>query len=144
MWKQFSSGQCPDEAVRGGTEKNGNVVFVTRATIGEELTPGKMVREAGGAFIPWGGKENSVFTYELLLNPKSLDVTWKDGMMGDVPDGAIVCGRTSKGEPMYVGRAMHEGIWVPGKMIKSHGGVLFPYGGKENGATSYQVLTIVA
>ncbi|PXF45300.1 hypothetical protein BWQ96_04941 [Gracilariopsis chorda] len=140
LWKTFTNGAAPDDAVQGGTEKNGNKVFVARAEIGGELTPGKMVREAGGAFIPWGGKENSFFTYELLTNPKNIELRWEPGQMGSVPDSSVIGGKTKSGEPEFVGRAEHEGIMVPGKMIKSHGGVLFPYGGKEVGATTYEVL----
>ncbi|XP_076314669.1 natterin-4-like [Tachypleus tridentatus] len=64
---------------------------------------------------------------------------WMDGQAGHVPYGAVQGGEDS-GEPIYVGRANHEGDVVPGKLHPSHGCVYVPWGGEEHSHTDYQVL----
>ncbi|RWS02449.1 uncharacterized protein B4U79_06516 [Dinothrombium tinctorium] len=60
---------------------------------------------------------------------------------GWVPsDSAIQGGYDINGEVIYVGRALHEGDVVPGKVVASHGCCYISYGGREHRKEEYQAL----
>ncbi|XP_020287655.1 uncharacterized protein LOC109856586 isoform X1 [Pseudomyrmex gracilis] len=63
---------------------------------------------------------------------------WCDASGGMVPPGAIEGG--NDGEPLFVGRASHEGALIPGKVKPSHSVCYVAWGGEEHGKTDYQVL----
>ncbi|XP_015586335.1 uncharacterized protein LOC107263519 isoform X3 [Cephus cinctus] len=63
---------------------------------------------------------------------------WVDASGGMVPPGAIVGGQDD--EPLYVGRAYHEGALIPGKVKPGHAVCYIPWGGAEHGKSDYQVL----
>lgn len=44
------------------------------------------------------------------------------------------------GEPLYIGRAHHEGALIPGKIVPSHGVCYVAWGGAENPKDEYEVL----
>ncbi|XP_014256355.1 uncharacterized protein LOC106670473 [Cimex lectularius] len=44
-------------------------------------------------------------------------------------------------EKTYVGRALHNGATIPGKVLPSHGVCYVAWGGEEHGKTEYEVLT---
>lgn len=46
-------------------------------------------------------------------------ICWCDASDGNIPPGALEGG--DDGEPLYVGRATHEGAIIPGKVKASHG-----------------------
>lgn len=49
-------------------------------------------------------------------------------------------GETSGGEPLFVGRARHEGTVTLGKVQPSHGVCYIPYGGQEVAYDNYEIL----
>ena len=49
-----------------------------------------------------------------------------------VPHGAIQGGRTSRGELLYIGRKIHAGVMVPGKIHPSLSSLYIAYDGKEH------------
>ncbi|XP_046836952.1 uncharacterized protein LOC124432248 isoform X2 [Vespa crabro] len=55
-----------------------------------------------------------------------------------VPPGGVEGGRDD--EPLFVGRAHHEGALLPGKVKPSHSVCYVPWGGAEHAKTDYQVL----
>jgi len=57
---------------------------------------------------------------------------------GTLPQGAIQGGMD--GEPLYIGRAQHEGAVIPGKVVPSHACCYVPWGGAENPKSEYEVL----
>ncbi|XP_014612835.1 PREDICTED: uncharacterized protein LOC106791603 isoform X2 [Polistes canadensis] len=63
---------------------------------------------------------------------------WCDAAGGMIPPGAVEGGRDD--EPLFVGRAHHEGALLPGKVKPSHSVCYVPWGGAEHGKTDYQVL----
>lgn len=65
-------------------------------------------------------------------------ITWVDATEGVLPPGAVVGGEDD--EPLYVGRANHEGALIPGKVKFSHGVCYVAWGGLEHAKTEYQVL----
>ncbi len=65
-------------------------------------------------------------------------VCWCDAASGALPPGAVVGGEDD--EPLYVGRANHEGALIPGKVKPSHGVCYIAWGGEEHAKPEYQVL----
>lgn len=63
---------------------------------------------------------------------------WCDAAGGVVPPGAVEGGKDD--EPLYVGRAHHEGALLPGKVKPSHSVCYVAWGGGEHGKSDYQVL----
>ncbi|XP_066587914.1 uncharacterized protein [Prorops nasuta] len=63
---------------------------------------------------------------------------WCDASGGMVPPGAVEGGRDD--EPLFVGRAHHEGALLPGKVKPGHCVCYVSWGGAEHGKTDYQVL----
>lgn len=62
---------------------------------------------------------------------------WCDASGGMVPPGAVEGG--NDGEPLFVGRARHEGALIPGKVKPGHSVCYIAWGGEEHGKTDYQV-----
>jgi len=69
--------------------------------------------------------------------------TWVAAGNGWVPPGdAVAGGFDVNGETIYVGRALHGGDLIPGKVVPSHGCCYVPWGGQENGHSDYQALVV--
>lgn len=66
------------------------------------------------------------FIYDHQIESKSLQVLladnyhWDFCSEGSVPSGAVVAGHTSDGEPLYVGRVLHNGSQTVGKVSKNN------------------------
>ncbi|XP_018313269.1 uncharacterized protein [Mycetomoellerius zeteki] len=65
-------------------------------------------------------------------------VCWCDASGGMVPPDAVEGGHDE--EPLFVGRAHHEGALIPGKVKPGHSVCYVAWGGAEHGKTDYQVL----
>ncbi|XP_011701794.1 PREDICTED: uncharacterized protein LOC105458296 isoform X2 [Wasmannia auropunctata] len=63
---------------------------------------------------------------------------WCDASGGMVPPDALEGGHDD--EPLFVGRAHHEGALIPGKVKPSHSVCYIAWGGAEHGKSDYQVL----
>ncbi len=68
------------------------------------------------------------------------NLTWCAASGGDKPKDAITAGVDS-GNKVYVARAHHEGIIIPGKLHKTHDVVYIPYNMKEVMKSDYEVFT---
>ncbi|KAK9731957.1 Protein of unknown function (DUF3421) [Popillia japonica] len=135
-WVQATSGQVPPNAFGGG-EDNGEPMYVIRGTFNDGLIPGKLLSSHGCAYVPWGGNENGINTYEVLCD---FNGDWIDCSGGNIPPNALTAGQSEDGEPLYVGRVLHEGTMTVGKVQQSHGVCYIPYGGNELGFPDYQIL----
>lgn len=76
--------------------------------------------------------------FEILVGS---DVKWKKEKNGKIPSGAYPCGKTSKGETLYIGRVEHNQSITVGKVHQAHGCLYIPYSGKELAFKEYEVLT---
>jgi hypothetical protein len=76
------------------------------------IHPGKVSPGFGAAFIPFGGKEEAVRDYEVLMEAG----LWNAGSKGQIPDGAVVRGREANGDPPFVVRAKLNAGLHPGKI----------------------------
>lgn len=67
QWVGSASGHTPDGAVSTGNLASGEPVFVGRAHFQGSLTPGKVHRSHGCLYIPFGGQEHRIDSYEVLV-----------------------------------------------------------------------------
>lgn len=103
---------------------------------GDQL-PAKVIPSKQACYISHNGLEIFKPNYELL---SGTGFTWVGSSNGHVPEGAVLAGNTSTGEPLFIGRAHHEGSLTPGKIHRSHGCIYVPFGGAEHSMLHYEVL----
>ena len=72
----------------------------------QEKIPGKVVLKKGRCEISNGRKKYSLSAFEVLINTKNF--LWEISNEHEIHDNAVVCGRTFKGENLYVGRTVHD------------------------------------
>lgn len=135
-WVPASGGYVPPSAFPGG-EDNGEPVYIIRANYQGGLIPGKLIASHGTSYVPWGGQENPVSDYEVLCDFRG---TWVASSGGSIPPNAVPGGQSEEGEPLYIGRVVHEGSLQVGKVQASHNVCYIPYGGQELGFQDYEVL----
>lgn len=58
-----------------------------------------------------------------------------------MPPSAVRGGVDQDGTTIYVGRAHHEGDWIPAKVIPEKDVAYVAYGGKEHAKGEFQVST---
>lgn len=76
--------------------------------------------------------------FEVLSNNGSF--TWQHSSNGSFPPNAVVGGRTANGETLYVGRAKHGHLTIPGKVHPSHQCLYLACDWKEHMKKNYEVL----
>jgi hypothetical protein len=134
--RQFSL----NELVYVSNDADGGAICIGRAYHKGDLMPGKVRVKIDRCHVSYGGKEHSIKDFEYLMN--SPRFSWVPSSNGEVPPNAVVGGRTSSNEVLYVGRAHHGEFIVPGKVHKSHRCLYFAYGDKEHSKNSYEVLVM--
>lgn len=99
MWKSY----IPDNAIRAGYEANGKPLFVARAIIQGAITSGKCGIHLEGAYIIYGGKENVVQHYGVLVYPINAlgFLDWRQASNGEVP-----CNAVKTDNDLYIGRVL--------------------------------------
>lgn len=75
--------------------------------------------------------------FEVLIGEK--DFSWMSSSEGVVPAGAIATGKDGH-EDIFIGRAPFQGSLTVGKVHPSHRCLYFPYNGKEERSSNYEVL----
>ncbi|EDW47654.1 uncharacterized protein LOC6608927 isoform X1 [Drosophila sechellia] len=138
-WVPSSSGGVPPNAVRSGTTRTGEPLYVGRGHHAGSLTVGKVHPSHGCLYIPFGGQEVRINTYEVLI--KQQHDVWVPASPSFTPPGAVIAGHDSDRTPIYAGRAMHEGEMLPAKVVPSKGTAYVCFGGYEFQKLSYEVLT---
>ena len=137
-WVKFAEGSSLQGAVLGGYDR-GNPLYVARAPHEGSLVPGKYHAGYKTAYVSWGGKEvEKKENFEVLLTGSALE--WKSAEGGAVPDRAVEGGHRPDGGPLYIVRAMVDGVDSIGKLNPQHKFCHLPYGGKEHLVKQYQVL----
>uniref|UniRef100_A0A182XP53 Uncharacterized protein n=1 Tax=Anopheles quadriannulatus TaxID=34691 RepID=A0A182XP53_ANOQN len=162
IWDTASSGQVPLGAVVGGHTSDGEMLYVGRAYHEGSQTIGKVQCSHNCIYIPYGGAEVSVPTYEVLpdlgrdidLHFPSYDTRhviiviimsgagcWQHcNVNGPFPPNMVRAGVDSDGEVIYVGRAFHEGDMVPAKVIPTKNVAFVCHGGEEVLKEDFEVL----
>ncbi|XP_048007033.1 uncharacterized protein LOC125242310 [Leguminivora glycinivorella] len=132
-----------DRAVVAGYEgHDGSPLWVIRARFEGDLIPGKFAAKHRAAYVPWGSKENSVERFEVCC-ARPERIRWIEARDGAVPPNAVVAGNSAAGEPLYIGRAKHEGSLTPGKVHPSHKNMYISFGGQEIPKNTYEVLCTI-
>ncbi|XP_044745702.1 uncharacterized protein LOC123307447 isoform X1 [Coccinella septempunctata] len=103
----------PSTALRGGTDSDGDAIYVGRAFHDGDWLPAKVIPNKDVAYIAYGGEEHSKCEYQVLCEQR---FDWVSARDGEIPDGAVEGGRTCDGEPLYIGRAHHHGSLTVGKV----------------------------
>lgn len=116
-WVGSGNGHVPEGAVVAGRTQQGEELYIGRAHYQGSLTPGKVHRSHGCLYIPFGGSEISIKSYEVLCAPQR--ATWQAATPYTMPFNAIRGGNDSDGTEIFVGRAHHMGDLIPAKVMPS-------------------------
>jgi hypothetical protein len=112
-WVYASGGTVPEEAFKAGRDENG-IIYICRARHEGDLIPGKVSPAVGIASVSYNGKEHTVEEYEVLCG---FAFYWMPTTGDDtLPGRALSSGQTASGEVLYVGRVLHNGYDVVGKV----------------------------
>lgn len=134
-WVPAADGAIPPGAVEGGFDGS-EQLYIARAVHEGSLIPGKLHPSHGVTYVSWGGGEHGHNEYEVLCGTGGM---WIPSSDGQVPDQAVPAGESDSGEPLFIGRANHNGCIVIGKVQPSHGCCYIPYGGEELSFSNYEV-----
>ncbi|XP_058055468.1 natterin-4-like isoform X1 [Anopheles bellator] len=133
------NGPFPPNMVRAGIDTDGEVIYVGRAFHEGDLVPAKVIPTKNLSFICHGGEEILKEDFEVLRYGAFV---WEFSSGGAVPETALKIGATTDGEPLYMGRAIHNGSQTPGKVHPSHGCCYIPFDGAELSMPDYEVLCV--
>ena len=139
VWEAGSKGCLPAHAVSGGSNTDGESLYVARIKLPSGLTPGKLATSYKIAHASHGGKEINLPDYEVLTNPKRVELKWVpfDPKATAPPHGAVMGGNDTGTGDLYVARARRaDGMLVSGKACYKYKVVYIPFGGKEEEFTS--------
>lgn len=67
VWVEATVDTLPDDAFVGGTDTDGETLFVGRARHEGALIPGKVAKSHGVCFVAWGGGEHGKSEFEVLV-----------------------------------------------------------------------------
>ena len=131
VWTADSEGNVPANAVCGGTNFDGEPLYVARIKLPSGLTPGKMAPSFHVAHAGYGGQEIYLPKYEVLTNPRRVELKWVPFSTDDrePPPGAILGGHDKNAGNLYVARVRRpDGMIVPGKACYTYHSCYASYG----------------
>jgi len=67
VWVKAAGGAVPFGAIKGGTDNSGSPLFIIRAPVGGGVHPGKLSPEFKMGYVPYGGREMQINSYEVLV-----------------------------------------------------------------------------
>ncbi|CAH8435429.1 unnamed protein product [Schistosoma margrebowiei] len=119
-------------------------IYVIRGRVNDDVIPGKWIVKFGKGYVPYGGKEVELDSFEVLCNtslkPTEHFYEWVSYTGGNVPNNALHAGETQSSEPLYIARRLVNNEMCVGKVHTSHCCAYFPWGGEEHSEKSYEVL----
>ncbi len=136
-WVSADVSDSASRARPAGKSPDGTPSFLIRALFQGSLIPGKYNPKAKKAYVPWGGKENSVGTFELYVGPQ-LWLTPES--RNALPANAVVAGKEADGTPLFAIRAPSGVALVPGKYNVKTKEAYISIGGKEVRVDSFELL----
>ncbi|CAH1117733.1 unnamed protein product [Phaedon cochleariae] len=129
----------PSTTIHGGYDIDGAQIFVGRAFHEGDWLPAKVIPSKNVAYVAYGGEEHGKSQFQVLCEQR---FDWVPSSNGNIPYGAVEGGRTSDGEPLYIGRVHHMGSHTVGKIHPSHRTCYIPFDGKEIGYPHYEILVL--
>lgn len=125
----IDSASPPSNALVGGFDADGAPLYVCQASFGGGLVPGKTRSNWNGCDVSFGGSENFVNSYNVLVPDFQ------------APNNIFVGGNESDGTPLGVCQASYQNSTQVGKYLTS-GACNFGFGGAEISLTSgFEVLS---
>uniref|UniRef100_A0A182NUW5 DUF3421 domain-containing protein n=1 Tax=Anopheles dirus TaxID=7168 RepID=A0A182NUW5_9DIPT len=109
-------------------------LYLSRAFHEGSFTPGFFNPASKLCYIPWGGKEHSKRSCEILCTPGEF-VECSDKTL----TLATPAGLSEQGEPLYIGRVKMNGEWIYGKVQRSHDVCYVPWKRKETNHKNYEI-----
>uniref|UniRef100_A0A1B0G458 Farnesoic acid O-methyl transferase domain-containing protein n=1 Tax=Glossina morsitans morsitans TaxID=37546 RepID=A0A1B0G458_GLOMM len=134
-WVPAANGEIPPTSMEGGFDGS-EQLYIARAKHEGDLIPGKLHPSHGVCYVAFGGGEHGHNEYEVLCAGGGQWVPVQDG---NIPPNAVPGGETAEGEPLFIGRATHDGTVTVGKVQPSHGCCYIPYGGEEVAYKDFEV-----
>lgn len=105
----------------------------------EELITGSVNPRSKKCSISFGLKEYSFDKFEILKDTGNY--SWVKSSNGEIPPNAIVGGRAfSTGERAFIGRVLHDTLWIQGRILQSQGCLCYHHDGVEFSSRFYEVL----
>lgn len=142
FWYPFTSGdKIPKNAVIGGRLKNNEVQYIGRSFHNGSLTPGRVSASNKDLSLPWGCIENIKSDFEILVNGSTEN--WVVAQKGEVPLSAFPAGHAEySNETLFIGRVVHEGHLLIGKIQPSHRVCYIAYETMEISFEDYEVYVV--
>jgi len=133
-WITFTKPTIPSGAVLVGLDLNGCPLYVCRATVDGQLTPGKLRADAWICDVSYGGTEHPETTFEGLISTNGA-YGWVQSSNGQIVQNAVVAAYRSSA-PLYVARALvdqKDGVISSGKVQIEHSCdcAMLPFNGKR-------------
>jgi hypothetical protein len=132
-WSLDDNGDVPWDAIAGGRDTNGQILYFCRAFLFPGYQPGKVSGGLGTCNYPYGGAERKDPNYEVLVPH------WEAASSGQLTANPYQGGTDADGAPLYVCRAKYDGGLQPGK-LKQGAGCYIAYAGNETLLNDYEVL----
>lgn len=139
FWVSFD-GEIPKYAIKAGQEGNNETLYIGRAHHRGSLTPGKVNGDNKTCKIPWGTLSNEITDYEVLVCAN--DFSWVAAKDGNVPVNAFSAGHSEQGETLFIGRVLHQGSLLIGKIQPSHGVCYVAHENSELNFRKYEVFVV--
>jgi hypothetical protein len=136
IWVAASNGDVPPAAVVGGQERTGETLYVCRAIFNNAPHGGKVRNGFRGCNIGYGGKEEAVPNYEVLVELRS---RWVPARDGNIPANAVSVGQEG-GIELFVCRGRIQNGVHSGKIQPAFRACNIGLGGKEEAINPYEVL----
>lgn len=131
-WVNARNGYVPSGAVEGGFDGEKLYVCSVGTNVGK-LAPGHKT-----CYVAYGNRSFAYNRYQVLVADN-----WKwVPLTGDVPQGAVIGGKGTDGENLYVCNAVVDGKWAPGKYQVSHDVCYVAYGNKSVAAKNFNVVVV--
>jgi hypothetical protein len=134
-----SNGYAPPDAIRAGTDNDGYALYLCAAAFGGGVHPGKLKTTFKGCDVSWGGTENVVSNYHVLV-PRwtTFPLVGFEHASFDFPAGV-----DTDGKPLHICRAYYGGGVHPGKTKEGWTTCNIGWGGKEETSSNYGLLSSV-
>ncbi|EDW90684.2 protein transport protein Sec24-like At4g32640 [Drosophila yakuba] len=137
-WVQSSAySSLPEEAVVGGNDEDGAMIYVGRAEHEGDMLVCKVVPSKQLGFISQRGEAVPKDIFEVLCGQNLVWIKCYDHV---IPENAVLCGRTSLDQPVYIGRGHYEGHLIIGKISSVHRALFIAFRGAERRLDSYEIL----
>ncbi|XP_032590607.2 lipoma-preferred partner [Drosophila grimshawi] len=113
------------------------MIYVGRAEHDGNMLVCKVVPSKQIGYISLRGEALPKDKFEMLCGE---NLAWSKCYDHVIPDTAVLCGRTSLDQPVYIGRGHYEGHLIIGKISSVHRALFIAYRGAERRLDSYEIL----